>query len=157
MRFYGEVRWFYLPPTLLKCVRIGEKADRTHAIQTVLLLRNLLRRHRRRPRRPLPQPSPCPCLSPNPPSLQHHSSRSVFLFTLSPHHQYSLFLPISTTIYTLCSKSLQSFFTSLEQRTVESTLVISSVTVKRKGKEKLDSTRIEPVRGRVRAGLAVAY
>lgn len=83
MRFRGEVGWFYL---LLKCVRIGEKADRTHAIQTVLLLRNPLRirRHlrRRRPHR-LPQPQPSPRLYPSPPSLQHHSSRSVFLFALS--------------------------------------------------------------------------
>lgn len=74
-----------LPPTLLKCVRIGEKADCPHAIHIVLLLRNPLRsrRHRRRPRRRLPQPQPSPCLYPNPPSLQHHSSRSVFLFALS--------------------------------------------------------------------------
>lgn len=81
MRFRGEVRWFYLPPTLLKCVRIGEKADCPHAVHTVLLLRNPLRirRHRRRPRRRLPQPSPSSCLYPSPPSLQHHSSRSVFL------------------------------------------------------------------------------
>lgn len=40
MRFRGEVRWLYLPLTLLKCVRIGEKADCPHTIQTVLLLRN---------------------------------------------------------------------------------------------------------------------
>lgn len=47
-----------LPLTLLKCVRIGEKADCPHAVHTVLLLRNPLRsrRHRRRPRRRVPQP-----------------------------------------------------------------------------------------------------
>lgn len=139
MRFRGEVRWFYLPPTLLKCVRIGEKADCTHAIQTVLLLRNPLRI---RPRR-VPQPQPSPCLYPSPPSLQHHSSRSDPLRPF-PHHQYLPFPPNLTTIYTLCSISLQSFLTSLEKRTVESTLVIfSSVTGKRKGNEELDSTRIE--------------
>lgn len=45
---------------LVKCVRIGEKADCTHAIHIVILLRNPLRIRRRRPRRRLPQPSPCP-------------------------------------------------------------------------------------------------
>lgn len=86
-----------LPLTLLKCVRIGEKADCTHAIHTVLLLRNPLRirRRRRRPRLRLPQPSPSPCLYPNPPSLQHHSSRSNFFFTPFPHPQYLSSLPIS--------------------------------------------------------------
>lgn len=61
-----------LPLTLLKGVRIGEKADCPHAVDTILLLRNPLRSRRRR----VPQPSPSPCLSPNHPSLQHHSSRS---------------------------------------------------------------------------------
>lgn len=138
-----------LPPTLLKCVRIGEKADCTHAIQTVLLLRNPLRRRRPRPRRRLPQPSPSPCLYPNPPSLQHQSRRSnflfaLFLFALSSHPQSLLFLPISLQIYTVCSKSLQSFLTRLEERTVETNnFFFSFVNVKRKGKEKKNSTRLD--------------
>lgn len=142
-----------LPLTLLKCVRIGEKADCTHAIHIVILLRNPLRirrRRRPRPRRRLPQPQPSPCLSPNPPSLQHQSSRSVFLFALSSHHQYSSFLPISLQYIYSAAKVYQSFLTSLEERTVETTLVIfSSVTVKRKGKETLDSTRIATCPGQV--------
>lgn len=101
MRFRGEVRWFYL---LLKCVRIGEKADCTHAVDTVLLLRNPLRRRRPRPRRRLPQPSLSPCHYPSPPSLHHQSSRSdplrPFLSSL-----ILIIPPNLPAIYTLQQKS----------------------------------------------------
>lgn len=133
-------------------MRIGEKADCTHAIHTVLLLRNPLRirRRRRRPRpRRVPQPSPSPYLYPNPPSLQHHSSRSDPLCPF-PHHQYLSFLPIPLQYIYSAAKSLQSFLTSLEKRTVESNiffLFFRDRQKERKGKKTLDSTRIELARG----------
>lgn len=98
-----------LPPTLLKSVRIGEKADFPHAVHTVLLLRN-------------PPEAiaiavalvlvACPNLDRSHaiiPTLHHSSITLAALFSSSPpfpHHQYSLSLPISLQ-YTLYSKNLQ--------------------------------------------------
>lgn len=67
----------------------------------------------------------CPNLNRAPafiPSL-HPSSinlAALILFALSSS-PILVIPPNLTTIYTLCSKSLQSFLTSLEERTVEST------------------------------------
>lgn len=138
-----------LPPTLLKCVRIGEKADCTHAIHIVILLRNPLRiRRRRRPRLRVPQPQPSPCLSPNPPSLQHQSSRSVFLFAPLSSSPILIIPPNLTTIHTLQQKS--SIFPYKSRRTygrIYPSNFFRDRQKKRKGKETLDSTRIELVRG----------
>lgn len=80
-----------------------------------------------------PQPSITPA------SLQHQSSRSDPLRPF-PHHQYSLSLPISLQIYTLQQKSSILPYKSRTYGRIY--LVISSVTVKRKGKERKNSTRL---------------